>query len=287
MKQLFFVGIFLLTSICSTQLTAQYDTGAKLKNNPNAQKIRSLINDDSLTPRLEPLKDTTQLLSYTIAPIPKTQFLRGKKEAIRQTYHHWRYGISSGVGLRIAPISSKLSSNLAKRKRNLRFGVFAGFDGNHFFSENVGLGLKYNLFKSANVIEDFSGTLPYFDEEFTGRLTDNVWIHYVGPSFVLRAISHNKKIHTSYDLSVGYTYYHNNNKINDNSYTITGGNVSFTSSVSADFMVSRNMAVGLNFNVIAASLNSVTVNNNEYHLNNEKTENLSRVTLALILRLYR
>ncbi|MDR1054630.1 MAG: hypothetical protein LBL90_02125 [Prevotellaceae bacterium] len=250
------------------------------------KKIRALIDENIIiSPRLQMI-DFNALAKAPVDTIPYRTMLKTKEVAIKETYSHWRFGITGGYGLRIAPIPSKLSEDVIKRKKNLRNGFYVGTDAGHYVSENLGFGVKYNFFRASSSIDNFSGSLPYY-ENFTGKITDKVNVHYFAPSFMLRSVSRNKKIHANCDISIGYTTYTNNNTLNDKKYKIKGGNIGFSSTVGTDFLVSSDFAIGLTLSIVAASIKSFKIDGVKYSLNDDNIENLSRITFGLAFRLYK
>ena len=252
-------------------------------------KIRALINEDVYINRISEITDTTLLLKPIGNTLLRIKSMKTAKQAVRETYQHWRYGITGGIAMRIATIpSSKLSVDAVERKKNLRNGFYLNADVGYFVSENVGFGIKYDLFKSSNSMDKFTGTLPYY-ADFNGKISDNVSIHYISPSLMLRSVSNNRMIQTYCDLSLGYTIYYNRNKLNDDIYKIKGNNFGFSSTVGIDFMLNkkRNSSVGINFGIIATSIKEYNINGNNFHLNRGDAENISRVTFGINFRIHK
>ena len=197
----------------------------------------------------------------------------------------WRLGINAGWELCIAPIPYDLPKDLEKYKSGLRYGHFIGADVVRFFNRNVGTGFKYSMFKTGNKSE-MSYTLSN-GASFNGYMSDNIFVHYIGPYLSLRSIPKRNKIYANCDFSIGYTHYYNNSTLGEKNYVLNGDNFGFMSSLGLDFMVSRGMSLGLNMSIIAASIRRSKSEEHDIVLNGEQSENLSRISLGLIIRYYK
>ena len=197
----------------------------------------------------------------------------------------WRLGINAGYELCLAPAPYDLPKDLGKYKKGLRYGSFVGADAVKFFNRNVGAGVKYSLFKTGNKAE-MTYTLND-GTTFDGRISDDIYVHYIGPFLSLRSIPKKNKVYANCDFSIGYVMYYNNNALGEKHYTLVGNNFGFASSFGADFMVSNEMSLGLNLSITAASVTTAKSEEHMAVLNGEQTENLSRISLGLIIRYYR
>ena len=81
--------------------------------------------------------------------------------------------------------------------------------------------------------------------------------------------------------------YHNNITVDGVPYTITGNNVGFTSSFGTDFMLTNEMSLGLQVNISAASINKIKLSNYRFTLSDDDTENMSRVSIGLVIKYYK
>jgi hypothetical protein len=198
----------------------------------------------------------------------------------------WRFGLNGGVALRIAPDSENIPPELLKYRKSLKFGSRFGVDATYFISPNVGLGANYSLFSTSNTIdyisyEGLDGNL------YQGYRKDDINVHFFGPSISIRSIPRHNKIYASCDFSIGYSIYDNNMVFNDSEYDLTGHNFGFATSIGSDFMLSKNISIGVYMNVTAASLKKITIENSKIILSEDQTENLSRVSLSLTMKTYR
>jgi hypothetical protein len=225
-----------------------------------------------------------EMTKMSVAVATKDSLVKTKKQK-HPDNASWRLGINAGWELCIAPVPYDLPKDLEKYRSGLRYGHFIGADGIKFFSRNVGAGFKYSLFKTGNKSE-MSYTLNN-GTSFEGFMSDNIYVHYIGPYLSLRSIPKRNKIYANCDFSIGYTLYYNHCTLRDKTYLLKGENFGFMSSLGADFMVSSGMSLGLNLSIIAASIHSRKSEEHSVALNGDQAENLSRVSLGLIIRYYK
>jgi hypothetical protein len=247
-----------------------------------------LLNDSTDTKRRDSIVlhriDPENVFRKKILEIDSSFF--DKKEIKKQLiashsdYRRWRLGINGGFELIIAPEPAGRSDELLKYRKKLKTGPRFGANAMFFISPNVGLGVNYSIFGSANK----TNYISYEENEhtFEGYREDNIRIHYVGPTISIRSIPKNNKFYAFCDFSLGYFAYLNNLTLNENRYNLNKGNFGFTTSIGADFMFVKYLSMGLAMNITAASINNKT----EILIEND-VENLSRIGLALTLKSYK
>jgi opacity protein-like surface antigen len=83
------------------------------------------------------------------------------------------------------------------------------------------------------------------------------------------------------DFTLGYFVYTNDLRLNNNSHSMKEKNFGFATSIGTDFMFTKNMSLGLSFNITAASIKNAEI------LSGNNVENLSRISLAMTLKTYK
>jgi hypothetical protein len=200
--------------------------------------------------------------------------------ASHSDYRRWRLGINGGFEMIIAPEQAGTSDELSKYRKKLKTGPRFGADAMFFLSPNVGLGLNYSIFSTAN-----KANYIYYEQNdriFEGYREDNIRVHYVGPTISIRSIPKNNKFYAFCDFSLGYFIYLNNLTLNEERHNLKKGNFGFTTSIGVDFMFIKYLSMGLAINITAASINDKTK-----FLTANDVENLSRIGLVLTLKTYR
>jgi hypothetical protein len=278
------VGFIILACFWLSGLNAQDNQGIPVPNLPNDSTISQTkdsvllrhINAEDLFHTRLAVRDSSSFDSKEIK----------KKLQAFPDHKRWRFGVNSGIGLRIAPDPENISPELLKYRKSLKSGSRFGADATFFLSPNVGLGVNYSLFSASNTTdyisyEGLDGNL------YQGFRKDDMNVHFFGPSISIRSIPRHNKIYASCDFTIGYSRYDNNMIFNENEYDLTGHNFGFATSIGSDFMLSKNISIGVYMNITAASLKKIITENAKIVLNEDQTENLSRVSLSLTMRTYK
>ena len=202
-------------------------------------------------------------------------------------YKRWRLGLNGGVAYRINLAPVGIPEEIVDYKDNLRFGASLGTDLVYFASQNIGVGFKYSLFSTQHKIDNISYKAKD-DVVYEGSRSDNVKLHFVGPSISVRSIPRPNKLYASCDFTIGYIMYNNNIAFANNSYKLKGDNIGFETSVGTDFMFSKKFSMGLALNISAASIKEITISEAaKMRLSENEVENFSRVNLVFVIRNYR
>jgi opacity protein-like surface antigen len=194
-------------------------------------------------------------------------------------YRQWRFGVNSGLEIIIAPEPAEISEELLKYKKTLKSGIRFGVDALFFISPNIGIGVNYSTYSASNKTNYI--TYEIDENQFTGARQDDINIYFAGPAISIRSIPKHNKYYASCDFIIGYFGYSNNLILDNIPYHLKEDNFGFSTSVGADFMLTRNMSMGLALNILAASIKNMEI------FNGNKVENLSRISLVMTLRTYR
>ena len=223
-------------------------------------------------------------------------------EETENDYQKWRLGVSGGMSYMIGNtkqakrdmtdmgISSKLADDYYG---DLKLGMVAGADFQYFFKPKYGLGVKYLFYSnSAELGEKVS--LPLSGDGvtlFNGRVKEQMYLNYVGPSFVTREfLGNQKKWAMTSLLSVGYVHCRNETLIADMPFVQTGNTLGLHGVVGIEYNFTKNIALGLDLAYMYAFLSKYKISDGyttqTIKLENDKSENLSRLDLGLNLKFY-
>ena len=160
-------------------------------------------------------------------------------------FNELRLAFDLEYGCRIGKLSDELSDQLKDYTKKLRAGFTLNAKGSVYLDQNWGIGLKYSFNKTKNSKNTVS---LHSTTGYSGRydISDEISIHYVGPSFHFRSISLNKKSTFICAVSAGYVGYKNLSKIGQyyNS-TIIGQTAGFSFGIFYDHTVSQHVAIGI------------------------------------------
>lgn len=222
-----------------------------------------------------------QMDYYPTAEVP------ANKITDNDIYPHFRIAVSSGWSYRTASISSDTPSDFKNYTQNLKSGFHYEAGISYYFTELLGIGLKYNEFLSSNKIENVYVT--YFDDTTEyGSMSDNIRIKFIGPVFTTRLFNSSKKNCLLTDLGLGYMDYRNKAFLVSTPINIKGSTVGLYWSVGYDLGISENLALGFQVSLLTGTLTQLTTFNGtstqKVKLDKDKYENLSRIDLSIGLR---
>lgn len=185
----------------------------------------------------------------------------------------WRAGIQGGFAYSLAQISNKLSADEASYQKGVKTGFSIGGDLGYYFWKKVGVGIKYNLFRSWNHNE---------------AQKDNVSMQFIGPSVFRRVQMTGKKNSLVTGFLLGYQTYTNSRRENVQNFKLKGNSLGWGVDLSLDHKLSANYALGFGATCFLGAVYKFKRESRAgvetIQLTNDKYENLSRVELTLALR---
>jgi hypothetical protein len=202
-------------------------------------------------------------------------------------YQKLRIGADGGWSYMTAKVSSSVPADFRDYIGELKSGYHFGGDASYFTSESVGFGLRYSLFRTSNEIDNITAIDPVSGQTRTGRLKDDVTIHFIGPTVCTRMSSANKKANFGSDLSLGYLAYKNNATVIDD-FTLKSAAMGFMWKVNVDFALDKDLALELAFAYTAGTLNHYEFDygnqTTTVKLDKDNLENISRIDLSVGIR---
>lgn len=201
-------------------------------------------------------------------------------------YPHWRFAINGGWGYQTAKVGDNVPSDFEQYVQELKSGYHIGGDVTYYFLESLGVGFKYQLFKTSNQIDNVyvinhNGTGRY------GYLSDDISVTFIGPAFYTRYLNFNKKNALLFGLAIGYLGYEDKVVIVGEKYTLIGSTAGLIWDLGYDIGINPNFAIGFNLSLLSGWLS-------EYNLNDGLTTttiklgknfiDLDRVDLSIGIR---
>jgi hypothetical protein len=205
----------------------------------------------------------------------------------RGNYPRVRLAAQGGWSYRIAKTPEGMSSLLEEYVKDLKSGYNLGADFSYFINEGIGLGFKYNYYKSNNHMDDVyieydDGTMDY------GIMEDNIAINFYGPGFYTRSLSSNHNNALIAAISLGYISYKNEAVFITEDFTIEGSSFGMVLDLGYDIGISDDMAIGLQLSFTLGTLSKLEVDYGSHtetiELDPDNYENLSRIDLSIGLR---
>ena len=200
-------------------------------------------------------------------------------------YEKFRIGVSVGIGLRTAPVSSSVPTVLIDYTEKLKSGFQWGLNGSYYFMENLGVGLMYNRFRTTESIRQVftQDSLGNYRE---GMVRDDITINYYGLSINSRFYNSKKTGAFTMGLSLGYMTYEDKAVFFD-AFTLKGANLGMAFDLGYHFEISEGITLGIKTNLYLCSLSEMTKNDGDSEqtlkFEKEEYENLSRLDLSACL----
>lgn len=253
MKYLFILGLFffIANSIYSQDLvvTSEGDSlNCKITKVKTDNIYFTFKHKDEIRSTLLPMSNVKyhQFDFFQTNEVPK------EKVVGYENYPHFRIAVNGGYSYMPAKISDNTPSDFKDYAKELKSGYHFGFDATYYLTEPLGFGFKYSVFKSKNSFgniyaEDQEGNREY------GKMSDDLTITFIGPTFSTRLLNSNKTNAFLFDLSIGYIGYTNNYVLIDD-FEMTGSTVGFVFELGYDISLSKNVSLGFQFSSVSGDL---------------------------------
>lgn len=183
---------------------------------------------------------------FQTSEVPKEKVIRP------ENFQHFRIAVNSGYSYQTAKVAESVPSDFKDYIKKLKSGHHFGGDLTYYYTEPLGFGIKYYIFKSSNnldniYVEDSNGYRRY------GKMSDDITISYIGPSYSTRLINHDKSKAFLMNLSLGYMGYSNDKVIIDN-YKMTGSTMGLSFDIGYDIGLSKNLSLGFQLSFLTGTL---------------------------------
>ncbi len=203
-----------------------------------------------------------------------------------EDYQKFRIAINGGYSYQTAKVAESVPADFKDYVKDLKSGYHFGGDLSYYFTEPLGFGIKYYLYKSSNsldniYVEDNIGNRTY------GKLSDDLTISFIGPSFSTRLLNHDKSNAFLMNLSLGYMGYKNNKVIVDD-YIMTGSTMGLALDIGYDIGLSENLSLGFQISFLSGTLFEYDWNDGSttetIDLEKGEYESLNRIDFSVGLR---
>lgn len=197
----------------------------------------------------------------------------------------FRIALSGGPGFITAPNAENIPPVLESFANALKKGIHWDVSGHYFFNDFVGLGIKYNGFYSSET--DNNIHFIFEDGSTHHGLTADVFIHFIGPSFASRLLSHSGKNSWNSEIALGYMHISELTMLGTRSIDVKGEDLGLHFEVGYDVGLSEQWSLGFSASYTDAVFHEVTVTDNGtiYKLTGEDgREDASRLNFAIGMR---
>jgi opacity protein-like surface antigen len=189
----------------------------------------------------------------------------------------WSFGLNGGYSYRLPNAGARSATPYSRYLKELKTGYSIGADAHRFFWQHVGLGLKYNIYKSKDV--------------FNKTTKDNISIQFVGPSVIYQSPFPNGKTSVLAGFAMGYQSYKNKGRSAGENFSLKGNATGWALTLGLEQKLSGHFAInfsGACYLGTTYKFKKEAVGRTEtIKLSSEKFENLSRAELTLGLKFLR
>lgn len=223
---------------------------------------------------------THQFDYFQTSEVPKDKVVGYKN------YQQFRFALNGGYSYQTAKVAESVPADFKDYVKDLKSGYHFGGDLSYYFTEALGFGLKYYLFKFSNnldniYVEDIDGNRTY------GKMSDDLTISFIGPSFSTRLLNHDKNNAFLMNLSLGYMGY-KNNKVIVNDYIMTSSTMGLALDIGYDIGLSENLSLGFQISFLSGALFEYDWNDGSttetIDLEESEYESLNRIDFSVGLR---
>lgn len=182
-------------------------------------------------------------------------------------YQPFRLSIDAGWGRRIGKTTGGNNIETAYLNK-LKSGYVITASAAWFFSEQLGAGLEYSLFKTSH--SSFGAN-------------DNINIHFIGPQFIGRLYSPTKKSAFIFSWALGYIMMADRGSLDGIKLKMKGGTIGSILTIGYDIGISKNIAFGVKLGLNGGALSKYTITSNgkEYEVSLEENQRESLVHLYI------
>ncbi len=231
------------------------------------------------------LSDLTQLTNTTDSAVSEAALV--KPQPVRKDFQKLVITLNGGYSHLIAKISKEVPDDFRQYTKELKSGYHIGGDLSYFFSELYGAGIRYNLFRTSNSVNNIYVTDQNNNTRY-GMMKDDISVNYIAPSFVSRGINKKGNAELLMSLSLGYVNYQNNALLID-PVKITGSTLGGAFDFGYAVKLSKKLSLGLQASYFAGKLTKITYTRGATQeirkLENDEAESLNRIDISAGLRL--
>lgn len=201
--------------------------------------------------------------------------------------NRFRVNVDYGFSRRTAKLSESIPAELKDFINAQKTGTNISADFAYFVWKKYGIGIRYSRFSSSH----FQDNVTLVDQE-TGQpvgpalLEEDVTISLVGPAFFSRGAYNDGNIIFIGSLMAGRLNIFDEVRFAGFPVKIEGVTIGLNSTIGLDFLIARDLAIGLNASFTVGSFSHASINGQRAQKLEEK-EDIDRFDFNIGLKLYR
>lgn len=169
----------------------------------------------------------------------------------------FRLSASYGAGYWVFINPSGMNSTMVDYFNELKTGNNFSLGFNYYGSSNFGVGFQFMDFSTKNTLSNATVIFTNGTSK-VGTIEDDISMNYAGVSFGYRIPLANNKWRMAADIGIGLSRYRNDAIFITNK-TITSSNLGLNTQIGFDYILSKNLALGVTGTLIRSSANTFEV----------------------------
>ncbi len=204
----------------------------------------------------EEVKTVSQPKPVTIQPYNTPKYISKPKNLPSYGKElNFFVSINAGISNRTLAVPSGLSQFQKDFVSDLFHGSVWGLESGYFIDDNIGFGLQFSQHISNVLIKNAYINDTINDIYLQGNYSFNVRISYFGPTFFVRSISSNEKHVFLGKLTLGYTYYSEEESISETFLSsTTGDNITYSFGGTYMYMLDPHLSLGASLDYNSAQI---------------------------------
>jgi len=195
-----------------------------------------------------------------------------------------RVGIYGGYSRMTGATPTSMGPIYADHVNRLKNGYHIGADFDVFVSRIVALGVKYSLFRTKDEINNLIFEVD--GDMIPGKLSQNMFVHYIAPNIILKAGRSAGKVFFIFDGSMGCLIYKNNATMIQTDFVMRGVTFGVSVAPGIEFKVTPSFAISFNLGLTVGTVNTIKATGGITETLTNAGENISRLDVSIGLRWY-
>jgi len=225
-------------------------------------------------------------VSLALTGIVNAQSIVSSDRTVDKSIPSFRIAVQGGFAYQLGKVDNSQGSEMTEFQKDLKKGSCYSADVTYFFSEALGLGVRYsNSHYSANFVSSLS-----FQDGSTrkGTFHEEMNLNFVGPFLSYRWLSPDARNAFYINYGLGYLGMVDDAVIFEK-FKIKGGTLGHLGDIGYDFSITKHFALGATISLVTGTCTSYTLYNSAgasetIKLDKDKYETYSHLSFSIGFR---
>jgi hypothetical protein len=223
----------------------------------------------------------------------------GREPQLQLTTHRVEFNVDAGPSYLVASTKDAKSAAVSQGwtqeqadsyYKKYKLGWSGSASAHWILQPEMGVGLQYRIFSSGAsewvTLDPQDGIHLYY-----GQMKENLFLNYFGPSLkTFQSAGVDNRFRFTSSVSAGLLLYRDEVSVLQSNVLLTGKTFGATFALSAEYLITNHVSVGVKTGIFASKLKKVTIDDgnslNTVKLPKEQVENVSALDLSAGLRFY-